>query len=96
MAATISFLIMTNELLLLSGNDIPFIEGSLTIHAPTIKEIAYIGEEAFFSGCELLKFSKQKLPTEDILRLEQYSDFHILMSIINDKSGSLGQSISYA
>ena len=87
---------MTNELLLLSGNDIPFIEGSLTIHAPTIKEIAYIGEEAFFSGCELLKFSKQKLPTEDILRLEQYSDFHILMSIINDKSGSLGQSISYA
>ena len=36
---------MDNELLLLSGNDIPFIEAQITIHQPTIKEIAYIGEE---------------------------------------------------
>ena len=49
---------MDNELLLLSGNDIPFIEAQVTIHQPTIKEIAYIGEEAFFTGCELINFSK--------------------------------------
>ena len=50
MAAMIRFLMM-NELLLLSGNESPFVEGSITIHVPTIGEIAYIGEEAFFSGC---------------------------------------------
>lgn len=32
-----------DELLLLSGNDIPFIEAQITIHQPTLKEIAYIG-----------------------------------------------------
>ena len=30
---------MDNELLLLSGEDIPFIEAQLTIHQPKIKEI---------------------------------------------------------
>ena len=87
---------MTNELLLLSGNDIPFVEASVTIHAPKLGEIAYIGEEAFFSGCELLRFSKDILTTEDNLRLSQYDDFNILMSILNDKSGTLAQSISNA
>ena len=32
-----------NRLLLLSKNDIPFPEGRLVIHQPTIKEIGYIG-----------------------------------------------------
>ena len=87
---------MTNELLLLSGVDIPFVEGSVTIHQPTLREIAYIGEEALFIGCELLKFSKDILTTEDNLRLSQYDDFDILMSIINDKSVSLTQNVSSA
>ena len=39
---------MLNDLLLLSGNDIPFIEAQVNIHQPSIKEIAYIGEESFF------------------------------------------------
>ena len=95
MAAMIKFL-MTNELLLLSGNDIPFVEGSITIHAPTIGEIAYIGEETFFSGCQLLTFSKDILTAEDNLRLSEYDDFNILMSIMNDKSESLSQSVSCA
>lgn len=86
---------MMNELLLLSGNDIPFVEATVTIHVPTIKEIAYIGEEAFFAGCELLRFSKNILADEDKLRLSEYDDFNILMSIINDDSESLQQTISY-
>jgi hypothetical protein len=49
---------MLNKLLLISGNDIPFVEAGISIHQPTLKEIAYIGEEAFFSGCEFLNFSK--------------------------------------
>ena len=70
---------MTNDLLLLSGNDIPIEEIHLLLHPPTIKEIAYIGEEAFFGGCEFLKFNKNKLNTEDRNRLENISNFEILM-----------------
>ena len=52
---------MLSDLLLLSGNDIPFPEAQVTIHQPTLKEIAYIGEEAFFLGCGFLDFSKNVL-----------------------------------
>jgi len=51
-----------DELLLLSGNDIPFPQARLTIHQPTLKEIAYITEQRFWAGCELLKFNKDFLP----------------------------------
>ena len=95
MEEMIRFLMKMNDLLLLSGNDIPFAEASVTIHVPTIKEIAYIGEEAFFAGCELLRFSKNILVDEDKLRLSEYDDFNILMSIINDDSEALQQTISY-
>ena len=44
---------MLNDLLLLSGNDIPFLEAQVNIHQPSIKEIAYIGEESFFIGLAL-------------------------------------------
>ena len=85
-----------NELLLLSGNDIPFVEGQVTIHQPTLGEIAYIGEEAFFTGCELLKFSKEILTNEDKLSLQQYDDFYILMSMMNDKSAATQFNVSSA
>ena len=45
---------MLDSLLLLSGNDIPFIEANLTIHNPTLKEIGYVGEENFLNGYQLL------------------------------------------
>lgn len=77
---------MLGELLLLSGNDIPFPEAQLTIHPPTAKEIAYIGEENFYSGCELLKFSKNNLSVEDRNVLKDKTDFDIIMSIMRDKS----------
>ena len=56
---------MINELLLLSGNDIPLEEINLILHPPTIKEISLIGEENWFAGCEFLRFSKERLKTED-------------------------------
>jgi len=34
---------MENELLYISGNDIPFESARLILHQPKIKEIAYIG-----------------------------------------------------
>lgn len=80
---------MINDLLLLSGNDIPIEEIHLLLHPPTIREIAYIGEDAFFGGCEFLKFNKNKLSTEDRNRLENISNFEILMSIMREKNPSV-------
>ena len=77
---------MNNELLLLSGNDIPFPEAQITIHQPTLHEIAYIGEECFYTGCEFLRFSKDRLDNEDKIHLENYTNFDVLMSIMKEQN----------
>ena len=82
---------MLNDLLLLSGNDIPFIGAQATIHQPTIKEIAYLGEETFFSGCEMLDFSKNILPEEDKVRLEDKTNFDILIAILKEPNAVMQQ-----
>ena len=87
---------MIGELLLLSGNDIPFPEARVTIHQPTLKEIAYIGEEKFFLGCGFLDFSKKMLNDLDKTKLADYSDFNILMLIISQNSKETRQSIEAA
>lgn len=79
------------DIVLGAGIDIPFPEAQTVIHQPTIKEIAYIGEETFFIGCELLKFSKNSLMSEDKNRLKDKTDFDIIMSIINDKQNPSSQ-----
>lgn len=76
---------MLNELLLLSGNNIPFLEARINIHQPTIKEIALIGEENFYTGCEMLTFSKDVLNEKDRINLTHKTDFEVLMSIMMDK-----------
>ena len=77
---------MIDELLLLSGNDLPFPEARLTIHQPRLKEIAYITEQCFWQGCELLKFDKQTLPDQDKVDLSNISNFNIIMTMIQEKS----------
>lgn len=77
---------MGYSLQLLSGIDIPFPEAQLTVHQPTLKEIAYIGEESFFSGCEVLNFSKNSLPSKDRVNLENKTDFDIIMSVMIENS----------
>ena len=77
---------MLNELLLLSGNDIPFFEARITIHQPTIKEIGLIGEENFYTGCEMLNFSKDILNEKDRISLANQTDFEVLMSIMTDNN----------
>jgi len=74
-----------NQILLLSGNDIPFRGGRCMIHPPTIKEIAFIGEEAFQIGSRFLIFSKDDLSSEDKTGLENKSNFNIFMSVMNSK-----------
>ncbi|MCD8210472.1 MAG: hypothetical protein LUC37_02880, partial [Prevotella sp.] len=80
---------MLDELLLLSGNDIPFEKAKLIIHQPTLKEIAYIGEEPFFIGCELLNFSKDILSSEDKNDLRDSSNFEVFMSIMADRQNTM-------
>ena len=80
---------MINELLLLSGNDVLIPEINVLIHPPTIKEIAYLGEQSFFMGCEFLRFNKNRLSSEDRNRLENVSNFDILMSIMREKNPTI-------
>ena len=74
---------MIDELLLLSKNDIPFIEAQVNIHQPTIKEISLIGEEKFFTGCQFLNFNKNQLSEEDKEKLRDKTDFDVLMILMH-------------
>lgn len=87
---------MIGDLLLLSGNDIPFPEARVTIHQPTLKEIAYIGEEAFFVGCGFLDFSKDLLSTEDKNKLTNIDDFDIFMTIVTNRNKDTKHTIDCA
>jgi hypothetical protein len=75
-----------DTLLLQSNNDIPFEEAQVTIHNPTLKEIALYGEEVFHIGLHFLVFSKNILPNEDKKDLEKFSDFDIFMSVMSSNS----------
>ena len=65
---------------LLSGNDIPFPAARVTIHTPTYKEIALVGETDFLIGCNFLAFDRELLSEEDKVNLANKSDFDIFMS----------------
>ena len=83
-----------DELLLLSGNDIPFPQAQLTIHQPRLKEIAYITEERFWFGCELLKFDKNSLEEQDKVDLSNKTNFNIIMMMIKQKSVQSRQALN--
>lgn len=68
---------------LTSGIDIPFPQGQLIIHQPSIKELSIFLEESnFLVGCELLLFSKENLEDKDKNNLSEFSDFEIIMSMM--------------
>ena len=75
-----------DPLLLFSGNDIPFISFFFTIHHPTIKEIAYLGEDTFFTGYQMLLISKNILSQEDKVNLETLTNFDILIAILKERN----------
>ena len=45
----------------MAGIDIPIPELQLTVHVPTIKDIAYIGETKFFMAVQYLCLDKESL-----------------------------------
>lgn len=77
---------MIDDLLLISGNDIPFAEARLSIHQPSLKEIAYITEQRFWFGCEILRFDKENLSEEESQKLKDISNFRLIMGLLMDKS----------
>jgi hypothetical protein len=77
---------MPTDLLLLSGNDIPFAEAQVSIHQPTLKEVAYIGEECFFTGYQMLKVNKNNIKTEGKNNLDDLTNFDILIAILKERN----------
>lgn len=73
-----------DRLLLLSGNDIPFPGAQLSIHHPTLKEIAWVGEENFFNGYQTLNISKNLLSEVDKVDLDKLTNFDILIAILGE------------
>lgn len=74
---------MVSELLLQSGEDIPFPQARINIHPPRLREIALIGEDDFHIGSHFLIFNKNDLVEKDKSNLENQSDFNIFMSVMN-------------
>ena len=71
-----------DELLLLSGQDIPFISAQCQIRQPRIKDIGIVGEKQFYAGVSLINFDKDVLENQDNSVLENISNFEIIMTMI--------------
>lgn len=74
---------MVDEVALITGIDIPFIPAEITIHQPTIEEIAYIGEASFFIGIHFLNFSRDMLNVYDLEKVKGISDFNLFLGLLN-------------
>lgn len=75
---------MDKRLSLMCGTDIPVPSCQIVIHQPRIKEIAYIGEEDFFSGIQCLCLNKTMF-TQDENVLANTNNFQIFMTIMSEK-----------
>lgn len=75
---------MDLRLALMCGIDIPIPECQLIVHQPRIKEIAFIGEQDFFTGVQTLCIDK-KLIIQDKGVLDTTNNFQIFMTIMSEK-----------
>lgn len=74
-----------NRLALACGTEYVIEECALIAHQPTIKEIALIGEHAFFTGVQTLTLSKNMVTFSGESDLEIISNFQIFMMIMTEK-----------
>lgn len=72
---------MDLRLSLMTGIDIPIPECQLILHQPTIQEIGYIGETAFFTGAQCLCINKSMY--EDTM--PNATNFSIFLMLIQDE-----------
>lgn len=78
-----------SHLLLLSGQDIPFIEGQVIIHPPSLKEWALLGETGLLMAYEAINLTKDKIKVKDKNVLKDKTNFDIFMSALNNNSEEL-------
>lgn len=69
------------RLALMVGIDIPIPELQISIHPPTIKDIAFMGETDFFTAIQYLCVDKEVL-IQDKTLLEEFSNFQVLMKVL--------------
>ena len=72
---------------LMCGIDLPFPQAQLVLHQPTINDIAYIGEDDFFSGSQLLCINKLSI-SQDKTFLANTTNFQIFMTIMSEKKAA--------
>lgn len=72
-------------LALMTGIDIPYPPLQLILHSPTVKEIAYMGEQQFFTAVQYLCIDKDNV-TQDENVLSNLSNFQILMKVLEQPS----------
>ena len=76
-----------NKLALMTGQDLPIPELQLTIHQPTIREIALIGDLDFFIGVQCLNIHKEAV-IEDKSVLSNINNFQIFMTVMQEKESA--------
>lgn len=83
-----------DKLTLISGIDVPIPELRLSIHQPSIREIAFIGEKDFYAAAEVLIMNSEKfinnsgdsLEEKDNVALSEMSEFQLFMMMVNSNS----------
>lgn len=78
---------MDYRLPLMVGIDIPIPELQLTLHIPTLKDIAFMGEQNFFTAIQYLCLEKESL-IEDETILSSFSNFQVLMKVLQQTKDS--------
>ena len=76
------------QLALMAGIDIPIVELQLTIHPPTVKDIAFMGEQEFFRAAQYLCVDKEVLIQDENV-LQGLNNFQVLLKVLEqskDKS----------
>lgn len=75
---------MDLKLALACGTDIPIPQCQLVLHQPTIKEIALIGEQDFFTGFQTLIIDKNMVSQDETV-LRELTNFQVFMTIMTTK-----------
>ena len=77
---------VVHKLLLDTKADIPCTAAQITIHQPSIAEIAPLGEPHFFVAVNSLTKDYKSMNLEDNSNLDSLTNFDILMSIMREKT----------
>ena len=72
------------KLALITGIDIPIPELQLTLHQPTMEEIAFVGQKNFLLGIQCLCIDKNNQGIKDKSLLDTIDNFQIFMRLMSD------------